>query len=131
SFTARRPRSRSYRPPSGKPSFAKRAVAKWPTSIAKSATAAPFTKCSSVPRASTHAFTSMPTDACSISMNRRRSRRRPDPDAVMLRNVQGLLNHTLRAEDGLIGTVRDFYFDDHQWTVRYLVVGTGGWFNRQ
>ncbi len=49
----------------------------------------------------------------------------------MLRNVQGLLNHTLRAEDGLIGTVRDFYFDDHQWTVRYLVVGTGGWFNRQ
>lgn len=49
----------------------------------------------------------------------------------MLRNVKGLLNHSLRAEDGLIGTVRDFYFDDHHWTIRYLVVGTGGWFNRQ
>jgi hypothetical protein len=58
-------------------------------------------------------------------------RRRPNPDPTMLRNAKELLNHSLRAEDGLIGTVRDFYFDDVHWTVRYLVVGTGGWLNRQ
>ena len=31
------------------------------------------------------------------------------------------------ATDGEIGKVRDFYFDDHSWTIRYLVVETGGW----
>jgi sporulation protein YlmC with PRC-barrel domain len=31
------------------------------------------------------------------------------------------------ATDGEIGKVKDFYFDDHSWTIRYLVVETGGW----
>lgn len=34
----------------------------------------------------------------------------------------------LHAKDGEIGHVTDLYFDDEQWTVRYLVVGTGPWF---
>lgn len=33
----------------------------------------------------------------------------------------------LRAFDGDIGHVRDFYFDDQNWTVRYLVADTGRW----
>jgi hypothetical protein len=33
----------------------------------------------------------------------------------------------LDALDGPIGKVKDFYFDDRQWTVRYLVVDTGNW----
>jgi len=45
----------------------------------------------------------------------------------MLRNAKNLEACELRARDGRIGHVRDFYFDDRQWTVRYLVVDTGGW----
>src|SRR5690606_28754850 len=35
------------------------------------------------------------------------------------------------ATDGEIGRVTDVYFDDEQWVVRYLVVGTGGWLTRR
>ncbi len=34
---------------------------------------------------------------------------------------------SLRTADGEIGEVKDLYFDDHQWRIRYLVVDTGGW----
>ena len=34
----------------------------------------------------------------------------------------------LCAQDGEVGHVTDLYFDDEQWTVRYLVIGTGPWF---
>ena len=33
----------------------------------------------------------------------------------------------LAAMDGPIGEVEDLFFDDELWTVRYLVVNTGGW----
>jgi hypothetical protein len=45
----------------------------------------------------------------------------------MLRNVNDLRGYALRAMDGLIGTVDDFYFDDEDWGIRYLVVDTGKW----
>ncbi|MEP7117675.1 MAG: PRC-barrel domain-containing protein [Acidobacteriota bacterium] len=45
----------------------------------------------------------------------------------MLRNITDLRGYTIRATDGDIGTVKDFYFDDEDWTVRYLVADTGGW----
>jgi hypothetical protein len=45
----------------------------------------------------------------------------------MLRNVKALERYQLQAEDGPVGSVRDFYFDDLSWTVRYVVVNTGGW----
>jgi len=38
-----------------------------------------------------------------------------------------LYGYSIRATDGDIGKVREFYFDDQTWTVRYLVVETGGW----
>lgn len=44
-----------------------------------------------------------------------------------LRNLNDLKRCTLRARDGEIGVVREVYFDDQHWTVRYLVVRTGGW----
>ena len=34
---------------------------------------------------------------------------------------------TYPVANGALGKVRDFYFDDHTWTVRYLVVETGSW----
>lgn len=45
----------------------------------------------------------------------------------MKRNVKSLVGYAMGATDGEIGKVRDFYFDDQTWTIRYLVVETGGW----
>lgn len=45
----------------------------------------------------------------------------------MLHSIQQRYGETLRATDGEIGHVRDFYFDDKNWTVRYLVADTGRW----
>jgi uncharacterized protein YrrD len=45
----------------------------------------------------------------------------------MLRNLQDLHKFSIRASDGDIGHVTDFYFDDQAWVVRYLVVETGSW----
>ncbi|MEO9078358.1 MAG: PRC-barrel domain-containing protein [Rhodanobacter sp.] len=45
----------------------------------------------------------------------------------MLDTVKHLEHYAIEAADGSIGHVRDVYFDDHSWVVRYLVVDTGGW----
>jgi len=45
----------------------------------------------------------------------------------MIRSIQPLYGDKLGASDGEIGTVKDFYFDDQSWTVRYLVADTGSW----
>ncbi len=45
----------------------------------------------------------------------------------MLKTVNNLRKYTLHATDGLIGNIKDCYFDDERWTVRYLVVHTGAW----
>jgi hypothetical protein len=34
-------------------------------------------------------------------------------------------DYTIGATDGIIGRVRDFYFDDEAWVIRYLVVDCG------
>ncbi|HMJ89721.1 MAG TPA: PRC-barrel domain-containing protein [Candidatus Acidoferrum sp.] len=45
----------------------------------------------------------------------------------MLRSIKQLYGNQLGASDGDIGHVKDFYFDDVNWAVRYLVVDTGTW----
>jgi hypothetical protein len=45
----------------------------------------------------------------------------------MLHNLTDLKGLTIKAKDGEIGAVDDFYFDDDHWTIRYLVVDTGNW----
>jgi sporulation protein YlmC with PRC-barrel domain len=45
----------------------------------------------------------------------------------MLHTVNDLINLSIRAADGEIGSVEDVYFDDEQWKVRYFVVDTGKW----
>jgi hypothetical protein len=45
----------------------------------------------------------------------------------MLRSYEELMNNRIGATDGTIGHVRDLYFDDIAWVVRYLVVDTGQW----
>ncbi|TDG36475.1 PRC-barrel domain containing protein [Pedobacter changchengzhani] len=49
----------------------------------------------------------------------------------MKRNIKSLIGFTMGATDGEIGEVKDFYFDDHSWTVRYLIVETGSWLNNR
>ncbi len=45
----------------------------------------------------------------------------------MLRSMKQLYGNKLGATDGEIGHVKDFYFDDQNWAVRYLVADTGSW----
>jgi uncharacterized protein YrrD len=45
----------------------------------------------------------------------------------MLRGATELQDYVIAATDGEIGHVKDFYFDDHSWVIRYLVVNTGTW----
>jgi hypothetical protein len=45
----------------------------------------------------------------------------------MLQRLGKMHGWTMMARDGDIGKVDDFYFDDQRWTVRYLLVETGGW----
>ncbi len=45
----------------------------------------------------------------------------------MLRSMQEIKNYTIGATDGEIGHVTDFFFDDEDWVIRYLVVETGSW----
>jgi hypothetical protein len=45
----------------------------------------------------------------------------------MLRSLANLQDYSIGALDGTIGHVKDFYFDDKAWVIRYLVVETGAW----
>ena len=45
----------------------------------------------------------------------------------MLIKAKALRGYTLDSRDGEIGTVKEFYFDDRHWTIRYLVADTGSW----
>jgi hypothetical protein len=45
----------------------------------------------------------------------------------MLRSIKQLYGDKLGASDGEIGHVKDFYFDDQNWAVRYLIADTGSW----
>lgn len=47
----------------------------------------------------------------------------------MLQSIKELSGYTILARDGEIGKVEDFYFDDEEWFIRYLVVKTGDWFS--
>lgn len=45
----------------------------------------------------------------------------------MLKNLKPLYGDKLGALDGEVGHVKDFYFDDQSWAVRYVVADTGSW----
>jgi sporulation protein YlmC with PRC-barrel domain len=48
----------------------------------------------------------------------------------MLRSIESLYGNPVIARDGEIGSVDEVYFDDEAWGVRYLIVETGHWFDR-
>ncbi len=43
----------------------------------------------------------------------------------MLHSLKALEGFTISATDGQLGSVRDIYFDDQQWVIRYFEVDTG------
>ena len=45
----------------------------------------------------------------------------------MLRSIKQLYGDKLGASDGDIGHLKDFYFDDQNWAIRYVVADTGSW----
>jgi uncharacterized protein YrrD len=45
----------------------------------------------------------------------------------MLRSLRQLYGKKLGASDGDIGHVKDFYFNDQQWAIHYVVADTGSW----
>src|ERR1017187_9910774 len=49
----------------------------------------------------------------------------------MLQSIKQLCGDKLGASDGDIGHVKDFYFDDQNWAVRYLVADTGSWLSER
>ena len=44
-----------------------------------------------------------------------------------LRKLKGMTGYHLNARDGDIGKLKEIYFDDQDWAVRYFVVHTGTW----
>lgn len=45
----------------------------------------------------------------------------------MLRSAKDLNDYKISATDGEVGHVKDLYFDDDAWAIRYFVVDTGTW----
>jgi len=45
----------------------------------------------------------------------------------MLQSIKQLYGKKIGALDGEIGHVKDLYFDDQNWAIRYLVADTGSW----
>src|ERR1035438_418256 len=45
----------------------------------------------------------------------------------MLIKAKTLKSYKLNALDGVIWKVKEFYFDDQYWAIRYLVADTGNW----
>ena len=45
----------------------------------------------------------------------------------MLTKAKTLTGYSLQSPDGELGKVKDFYFDDRYWAIRYLVADTGEW----
>jgi sporulation protein YlmC with PRC-barrel domain len=45
----------------------------------------------------------------------------------MLQSLKHLFGNKLGALDGELGQVKDFYFDDRHWAIRYVVADTGNW----
>jgi sporulation protein YlmC with PRC-barrel domain len=45
----------------------------------------------------------------------------------MLRSLKELEGYDIVANDGELGEVDDFYFDDLNWIIRYMILDTGGW----
>jgi sporulation protein YlmC with PRC-barrel domain len=51
----------------------------------------------------------------------------PRKEIDMIQSLKHLSGFAIEAPDGTIGKVKNAYFDDSEWAVRYLIVDTGNW----
>lgn len=49
----------------------------------------------------------------------------------MLNSVSHINGSTINARDGEIGTVKEVYFDDEAWAIRYFIVDAGTWLSER
>jgi uncharacterized protein YrrD len=47
----------------------------------------------------------------------------------MQQSMGNMIGYAIRATDGDLGKVDEFYFDDRTWSIHYIVVDTGNWFS--
>jgi len=45
----------------------------------------------------------------------------------MQHSLQSMIGFSIKATDGDLGKVSEFYYDDATWTIRYMVAETGNW----
>jgi hypothetical protein len=45
----------------------------------------------------------------------------------MEHRLPSMIGYAIRATDGDLGKVHEFYFDDATWTIRYMVAETRNW----
>lgn len=45
----------------------------------------------------------------------------------MFRSINNWMGYGIQATDGDIGEIHDFYFDDNQWSIRYIIIDIGPW----
>jgi hypothetical protein len=57
----------------------------------------------------------------------RKRMRGPEGLKTMLHKASRIRGISVRATDGDVGQLEEFFFDDEAWTIRYLVVDTGSW----
>jgi uncharacterized protein YrrD len=65
--------------------------------------------------------------ACQLNTNSEQERNEKNERTIMLSKAGTLKGYKLDSLDGEIGKVKEFYFDDRHWTIRYLVADTGDW----
>lgn len=49
----------------------------------------------------------------------------------MLRKLKNLEGFSIHGRDADLGKAKDFYFDQHRFVLRYIVVDTGGWLKHE
>jgi uncharacterized protein YrrD len=64
---------------------------------------------------------------CQPDANSEQKRNAKNERTIMLSKAKTLKGYKLNSLDGEIGKVKEFYFDDRHWTIRYLVADTGNW----
>jgi hypothetical protein len=45
--------------------------------------------------------------------------------------MKDMEDYSIAATDGIVGYVKDLYFDDESWVIRYLIVDTGAWLSQR
>jgi len=65
--------------------------------------------------------------APALASGKRRNGTRPTQGKILMSLKQGktLTGYKLQSLDGELGTAKDFYFDDHSWTIRIWWPTTG------